>query len=141
MVRHLKIARSDRSGKRKVDYVEKAWLSSQYQVMGAMRLLIHLWINLPETSPLTEAAESALQHLGGAFANISKMRRLHVMRQVAPKMSPLLDDPRVFSSREISRLFGNKFLDAMVKEVEEEHKLAKIRRAGGSSDRSSELWQ
>jgi hypothetical protein len=41
-----------------------------------------------------------------------------------------------FSPREISRLFGNKFLDAMVKEVEEEHNLAKIGRAGGPSDRS-----
>ncbi|KAK4017135.1 hypothetical protein OUZ56_032087 [Daphnia magna] len=96
----------DRSGNRKVvDYIEKAWLLSQYQVMDAMRPLIHIWINLPDTSRLMEAAESALQLLGGAFANISKMRRLNVMRQVAPKMSLLLDDPRVFSSREISRLF------------------------------------
>ncbi|EFX66231.1 hypothetical protein DAPPUDRAFT_332412 [Daphnia pulex] len=136
MVRHLKNAKSDRSGNRKVDFVEKAWLSSQYQVMDAMSPLLHLWINLPDNSPLMEAAESALQLMGGAFANISKMRRLNVMRQVAPKMTPLLDDPRVFSPREISRLFGNKFLDAMVKEVEEEHKLAKIGRAGGPSDRS-----
>ncbi|KZS16057.1 Uncharacterized protein APZ42_018263 [Daphnia magna] len=137
MVRHLKNAKRDRSGNRKVvDYVEKAWLSSQYQVIDAMRPLIHIWINLPDTSPLMEAAESALQLFGGAFANISKMRRLNVMRQVAPKMSPLLDDPRVFSSREISRLFGNKFLDAMVKEVEDENKLAKIGRAGGPYDRS-----
>ncbi|KZS10356.1 Uncharacterized protein APZ42_025183 [Daphnia magna] len=137
MVRHLKNAKRDRSGNRKVvEYVEKAWLSSQYQVMDAMRPLIHIWINLPDTSPLMEAEESAFQLLGGAFANISKMRRLNVMRQVAPKMSPLLDDPRVFSSREISRLFGNKFLDAMVKKVEDENKLAKIGRAGGLYDRS-----
>lgn len=61
MVRHLKNAKSDRSGSRKVAiYVEKAWLSSRYQVMDAMHPLIHLWINLPESSPLMEAAESAL---------------------------------------------------------------------------------
>jgi hypothetical protein len=96
MIRHLKNAKSDRMDNHKVEFVKKAWLSSQYHVMDAMRPLIHLLINLPDTSPLMGEAESALQLLGGAFAYISKMRRFNVMRQVAPKMTPLLDDPRVF---------------------------------------------
>lgn len=58
------------------------------------------------------------------------------MRQVAPKLSSLLSDPRVFSSRETSRLFGNRFVDAMVVEAEEENKLEKVWRAGGHQNRN-----
>jgi hypothetical protein len=68
MAYHLKNAKSYRSDNRKVAL-------SQYQVMDAMRPLIHLWINLPENSPFMEAVELGLQLLGGASANIAKMRR------------------------------------------------------------------
>jgi hypothetical protein len=77
--------------------------------------------------------ESGLRLLGFAFANISKLRRANFMRNVAPNLSPLLKDPRVFSSRESDRLFGGKFIDAMVKEVDTDDKMAKIARGGGAS--------
>ncbi|KZR95913.1 Uncharacterized protein APZ42_010032, partial [Daphnia magna] len=51
----------------------------------------------------------------------------------APSMKPLLKDPRAFSSRECERLFGSKFIDVMVKEVDDDAKLAKIGRDGGPS--------
>lgn len=53
---------------------------------------------------------------------------------VAPNLSPLLKDPRVFSFRESERLFGDKFIDAMVKEIDTDDKIAKIGRSGGSSN-------
>lgn len=57
--------------------------------------------------------------LGFAFANVSQLRRVNVIRHVAPSIKPLLKDPRAFSSREFDRLFGSKFIDVMVKEVED----------------------
>lgn len=72
--------------------------------------------------------------LGAAFVNVSKLRRANVLCNVAPNLSPLLKDPRVFSFRESERLFGDKFIDAMVKEIDTDDKIAKIGRSGGSSN-------
>ena len=45
--------------------------------------------------------------------------------------TPLMDDPSVFSSCETERLFGNKFLDALLRETEESDKLARLGCSGG----------
>jgi len=141
MIRHL----SRGGGSRKpTDYVEKGWLSSQFQVLDAMRPLIKLWNSKSPNDPDVQDLEASLRLMGVAFANISKMRRANVLRQVAPRMMSLLDDPDAFSSREYERLFGTKFLDSLMKETEESDKLARlghvggpyVRRNGGHSTRS-----
>jgi hypothetical protein len=71
--------------------------------------------------------------LGSPFASVTKLRRENVIRHVASSVKPLLKDPRAFSSRECERLFGSKFIDIMVKEVDDDAKLAKIGRDGGPS--------
>ena len=84
-------------------------------------------------NPLLEGVESSLSLLGAAFANISKLRCSNALRNVAPSLAPMLKDPRVFSTRESEHLFGVKFIDAMIKEVDADAKLAKLGRNGGPS--------
>ncbi|KAK4013537.1 hypothetical protein OUZ56_026091 [Daphnia magna] len=85
-----------------------------------LRPLLHSWSLQPSGSPASAGIESALRLLGAAFANVSKLQRANFMRNVASKLAPLLKDPRVFPSREYKRLFGSKFIEAMVKEVEDD---------------------
>jgi hypothetical protein len=129
---------SGSSSRKPVDFVEKSWLSSQYQVLDGMRPLIKIWNSKSPDDPDNKDLESSIQLLSGAFANITKMRRANVLRQVAPRMMSLLDDPSVFSSRQSERLFGYKFLDALLKETEESDKLARLGRVGGPINRS--MW-
>ena len=114
------------------DFQEKSALKSlQYQMMDVFKPFLHSWNQLQPDNPLVDSMESGLLLLGSAFTNISKLRRSNVMRNVASNLSPLLKDPRVFSSRESERLY--KFIDAIVKEVDTDDKMAKIARGGGAS--------
>ncbi|KAK4030997.1 hypothetical protein OUZ56_024429 [Daphnia magna] len=119
------------------DYQETMLKSIQYQMLDSIRPMLHAWNQLRTDDPLFNSLESSLRLLGFAFANVSKLRRENVIRHVAPSMKPLLKDPRAFSSREFERLFGSKFIDVMVKEVDDDAKLAKIGRDGGSSSSQS----
>lgn len=102
------------------DFQEKTILSIQYKLLDVLRPLLHSWSLQPSGSPASAGIESALRLLGAAFANVSKLQRANFMRNVASKLAPLLKDPRVFPSREYKRLFGSKFIEAMVKEVEDD---------------------
>ena len=115
------------------DFQEAMLKSIQYQMMDSMRPMLHAWNQMIVDDPLLNSIESSLRLIGSAFANVSKLRRENVIRHVAPSMKPLLKDPRAFSSRECERLFGSKFIDVMVKEVDDDAKLAKIGRDGGPS--------
>ena len=115
------------------DYQEAMLKSIQYQMMDSMRQMLHAWNQMRVDDPLLDSVESSLRLLGSAFANVTKLRRENVIRHVAPSMKPLLKDPRAFSSRERERLFGSKFIDITVKEVDDDAKLAKIGRDGGPS--------
>ncbi|XP_045022806.1 uncharacterized protein LOC116918552 [Daphnia magna] len=119
------------------DYQETMLKSIQYQMLDSIQPMLHAWNQLRTDDPLFSSLESSLRLLGFAFANVSKLRRENVIRHVATSMNPLLKDPRAFSSREFERLFGSKFIDVMVKEVDDDAKLAKIGRDGGSSSSQS----
>jgi hypothetical protein len=125
------------------DFQEKSALKSlQYQMLDVCKPFLHSWNQLQPDNPLVDSMESGLLLLGSAFTNISKLRRSNVMRNVASNLSPLLKDPRVFSSRESEYLY--KFIDAMVKEVDTDDKIVKIARGGGSSSnqhRSGNFYQ
>lgn len=111
---------------RSIDFTEKAWLSSQFQVLDATRPLVHVWNNLPPNDPTASAVKTSLQLMSRAFAGIKKIIRANVLRQIAPRMMSLLDDPNAFSSRESKRLSGSKFLDTLLKQTEESDKLARL---------------
>ncbi|EFX61565.1 hypothetical protein DAPPUDRAFT_338958 [Daphnia pulex] len=116
------------------DFQETMLKSIQYQMMDSMRPVLHAWNQMRvDDSLFSLCIASSLRLIGSAFANVSKLRRENVIRHVAPSMKPLLKDPRAFSSRECERLFGSKFIDVMVKEVDDDAKLAKIGRDGGPS--------
>ena len=115
-----------------VDFVEKTWLSTHYKVMDVARPLIQLWGLLPPHDPQLQFVESALRLWGVAFREITKNRRKNILRQTAPDFLNLLSDPNMFSKREMSRLFGVHFLNAMAKEAEEENKIAKVGRHSSS---------
>jgi Reverse transcriptase (RNA-dependent DNA polymerase) len=119
-----------------IDFVEKTWLSTHYKILDIARPLIQLWGSLPPTDPHLQHVESALRLWGVAFRDVTMNRRKNILRQTAPDFLNLLSDPAMFSNREMSRLFGVHFLNAMAKEADEENKIAKIGRSGGHSQSS-----
>ncbi|KAI9553757.1 hypothetical protein GHT06_019015 [Daphnia sinensis] len=121
------------------DFQEKSWQSVQYQMLDSFRPLLRTWNQLPEDSPFLNDVEATLQLLGSAFAGISKLRRSNAMRHVAPELLPLLKDERMFSAHEYERLFGDKFLTAMVKDADDFEKVKKFAgRSGGPITKRSE---
>ena len=119
------------------DFQEKSWQSIQFQMLDVFRPLLNVWNQLPPDSPLLNGMEASLQLLGTAFVSVSKLRRGNAMRHVAPDLIPLLKDDRIFSSREYERLFGEKFLSAMVKDAEDFDKVKKIGRSSGPLNKTS----
>lgn len=95
-------------------------------MLDSFRPILRTWNQLPEGSPFLNDVEATLQLLGSAFAGISKFRRSNAMRHVAPELLPLLKDDRMFSSHEYERLFGDKFLTAMVKDADDFEKVKKF---------------
>ncbi|KAI9550703.1 hypothetical protein GHT06_006204 [Daphnia sinensis] len=71
-----------------------------------------------------------------AFRDVTMNRRKNILRQMAPDFLNLLSDSTMFSNREMSRLFGVHFLNAMAKEADEENKLTKVGRNAGHSQSS-----
>ena len=80
------------------------------------------------TRPVPPVYRICPEALGVAFREVTKNRRKNILRQTAPDFLNLLSDPTMFSSREMGRLFGVHFLNAMAKEAEEENKIAKVGR-------------
>ena len=119
-----------------VDFVEKTWLSTHYKILDIARPLIQLWGSLPPAHSHLQQVVSALRLWEVAFRDVTMNRRKNILRQTAPDFLNVLSDPNMFSNREISRLFGVHFLNAMAKETDEENKIAKVRRSGGHSHRS-----
>ena len=62
--------------------------------------------------------------------------RRNILRQTAPDFINLLSDQSLFSNHETGRLFGEHFLKALSKEADEESRIAKVGRNGGSHQRS-----
>ncbi|KAI9552586.1 hypothetical protein GHT06_020450 [Daphnia sinensis] len=109
---------------------KKTFQSNHFQLLDAFRPLLHTWNQLPSDSTLLDGVETSLKLLGNAFASVFKLRRSNAMRHVNPNLLPLLKDDRSFSSREYERLFGEKFLNAMVKYADDFVKVKKIGRSG-----------
>ena len=68
-----------------------------------------------------------------SFNGVTKQRRKNILRAANPNLFSLLKDDSLFSAEESDKLFGRAFLDAMLKEAEDEAKLNSVGRAGGSS--------
>lgn len=108
-------------------------------MLDSFRPILRTWNQLPEGGSFLSDVEATLQLLGSAFAGISKFRRSIAMRHVAPELLPLLEDDRMFSSHEYERLFGDKFLTAMVKDADDFEKVKKFAgRSGGPIPKRSE---
>ncbi|KAI9557171.1 hypothetical protein GHT06_016978 [Daphnia sinensis] len=89
------------------------------KIMDIARPLIQLWSSLPPSDPHLQHIKSALRLWGVAFRDVTMNRRKNILRQMAPDFLNLLSDPTMFSNREMSRLFGVHFLNAMAKEADE----------------------
>ncbi|KZR97601.1 Uncharacterized protein APZ42_007426, partial [Daphnia magna] len=119
-----------------IDFVEKTWHSTHYKIMDIARPLIQLWNSLPPSDPHLQHIKSALRLWGVAFRDVTMNRRKNIFPQMAPDFLNLLSDPTMFSNREMLRLFGVHFLNAMAKEADEENKINKIGRNAGHSQSS-----
>ncbi|KAK4007107.1 hypothetical protein OUZ56_012268 [Daphnia magna] len=132
---------SEAKALRPVDHVENTRLSTQYKVLDIARPLVRIWSSLQTGNPLNQPLESALCLWGVALNDIMKNRRKHILHQTAPDFLSLLTDPSMFPDRETSQLFGVQFMTNIAKEAEEEAKLARVGRTGGSRNYSGRQYR
>ena len=87
-----------------------------------------------DAKSVTEATQAALKLAATASYDIVKRRRRNIWGETDPRSEYLLDDPKAFSSKETRKhLFGQRFLDSMVKEADQDAKLSRRSPPGRAS--------
>lgn len=121
------------------DPMEKSLTEIQLKIMDGIRPLLHLKSELDRlgaSRSLKRAASTALSLVGNAFSEVTKRRRLNVLRQTDGRFVSLLEEKDRFSVREGGDLFGRHFLRSMVRTAREEENLRSMSRSGGHSIRA-----
>ncbi len=122
-----------------VEAAEKVWLSTQFKIMDIAHSILNVYEllllnNFPVGHPLRDGIESALQQWARAFNHVSRRRRHNVLACAAPRSAHLLEASDAFCTEEaIKKLFGQTFLDAMLKEANQELTLNQIEAAATAS--------
>lgn len=119
---------------------ESSLFSSQFKVLDIVNPLLCLMgmhVAWPD-QPTFKLCSAELRLWVDAFHNITKSRRLNVLKVTDPKLKGLLRNPELFSVEEISKLFGRNFLDHMVGEADVDAKLQRgnLARRGPTPRRS-----
>lgn len=121
MDRRVKAAGSSRKA---IESAEKTWISVQLKLMDIGAPLVALYDglkSLPDqgpADPITEAVRASLKLWAEAFYDVTRRRRRNIVSQVDPRYEFLLTSSKAFSGRKRSDLFGERFIDEMVKDAE-----------------------
>ncbi|KAI9551258.1 reverse transcriptase [Daphnia sinensis] len=121
------------------DPMEKSLTEIQLKIMDGIRPLLHLKDELDRlgaSRSLKRAASTALSLVGNAFSEVTKRRRLNVLRQTDGRYVSLLEEKDRFSVKEGGDLFGRHFLRSMVRTAREEENLRSMSRSGGHNIRA-----
>ncbi|KAK4037432.1 hypothetical protein OUZ56_029465 [Daphnia magna] len=106
-----------------VGVAEKLWLSAQLKSAEHQK-----------DGPVIQALKAALQQWARAYYHISRRSRHNVLSATVPRTEHLLDDPDAFSSKEtLKNLFGQKFLETMLRSAVQEESLNRIEASARSS--------
>ena len=87
----------------------------------------------PEYPRLFAAIDAVARLNLKGFSFITQERRKSVLWRIDPEYPHMSSDPTNFSSLEMYRLFGKKFLNRMVAESDEDQKLRTVFRHAGRS--------
>jgi hypothetical protein len=110
---------------------EKTWLSVQLKVLDIAGPLVYLHQLTKHGRPLdmeevSENVKVALELTAAASYDINRRRRRNILNHTDPRSDYLLEDPKSFSSKQtVSSLFGKRFLEAMLKEADQDEKLSR----------------
>ena len=115
-----------------IDIVEKNLSANQYKILDIVKPSLRLWSSSP-SADAKEDIEAALRLWATSFNDVTKQRRKNILRATNPNLLPLLKEDSLFSAEESDKLFGRTFLDAMLKEADDEAKFNLMGRAGGPS--------
>ncbi|KAI9550366.1 hypothetical protein GHT06_002325 [Daphnia sinensis] len=121
------------------DPMEKSLTEIQLKIMDGIRPLLHLKDELDRlgaSRSLKRTASTALSLVGNAFSEVTKRRRLNVLRQTDGRYVSLLEEKDRFSVKEGGDLFGRHFLRSMVRTAREEENLRSMSRSGGHNIRA-----
>merc|ERR1712071_667842 len=103
--------------------------------MGLFRtpFLLSCVINAIPEDPILATIDAATKLNLNGIAFITQERRKGVLKRTDPEYLHMLSDPENFSSYEMDRLFGKKFLNRMVSEADDDQKLRAVSRNAGRS--------
>jgi hypothetical protein len=127
MTRRLK----ESAAHKPAEAAEKTWLSVQLKVLDIAGPLVYLpqltkqgrQLDMEEVS---ENVKVALELTAAASYDINRRRRRNILNHTDPRSDYLLEDPKSFSSKQtVSSLFGKRYLEAMLKEADQDEKLSR----------------
>ncbi|KZS22093.1 Uncharacterized protein APZ42_010981 [Daphnia magna] len=127
MTRRLK----ESAAHKPAEAAEKTWLSVQLKVLDIAGPLVYLHQLTKQGRPLdmeevSENVKVALELTAAASYDINRRRRRNILNHTDPRSDYLLEDPKSFSSKQtVSSLFGKRFLEAMLKEADQDEKLSR----------------
>jgi hypothetical protein len=101
---------------------DKAWSSAQFKTLNLARPLLALWKSLQD-DPRVTLVEDTLKLWGVSFHELTKQRRYSLLRLTDSLYTPLLADPASFADGEEEKLFGKHFMNALIRETDEDNKL------------------
>lgn len=132
----LKERKGSSATKKSIDPLEKSLTSLQYKIMDVARPLISLWTK-KSARKFRKPIFAAIKLWSLAFAGVTKLRRLNILKQLYPHYVPMLDQPNNFDVQQYLSLFGSKFTSGMVRDANNAAKMKAVVPQSGSSSRSN----
>lgn len=124
----------------KVEAQEKLLLSTQRLVLDIANPLLFIRESLVEddtlkNSPIASATDTALRLWANKFYSITKSRWENLLCFTNPQFISLLEEPSRFVKYENKWLFGDTFIDRIVKEASDDQKLRRLAHESGFKSR------
>jgi uncharacterized membrane protein YgcG len=132
----LMVVKRSSLAKEKIDRHEADWRSIQFKVLDVVRPILFIWQSTGDRA-IKKAAKAAIRLWAHAHFSLTALRRKNILKQTHPKYLSLLKKDKYFNGQEFDALFGDTFLDMMVKKAKDENALqAAAGRSSGPNSRS-----
>ena len=135
----LKTIKKSTASKANIDSVEKAWRQFQYKIFDLGKPMLFLnSIKKGKSSKKTndqvkKAGRCAMKLWSVLVREVNKIRRLNILHQTYPKYETLLNNTTILKDQ--NYLFGEVFLNKLVRHAATDQTLSAIDRKDASTDR------
>lgn len=118
----LQIVKRSSVSKEKIDRHESELRVVQNKVLDVIRPLLFIW-NSSKDREIKQAVKTAIYLWAHAHFSLTALRRKNVLKQTHPKFLSLVRKRKNFDEKQYGALFGDAFIDLMVKAAKNKNAL------------------